>query len=93
MISRVDALEGPTKTLHRGDGGLCAEAQAATRIPTGHPEGFYEAFGNVYRGARAAILGEDPTIDYPTLDDGVRGVRFIRAAIDRGLGETGWTAL
>jgi hypothetical protein len=55
---RFDALDGPTQTYHRGDGGLCAEAQAAIRIPSGHPEGFYEAFGNIYRGARAAILGE-----------------------------------
>ena len=94
---RVDALDGPTRTYHRGDGGLCAEAQAATRIPTGHPEGFYEAFANIYRGVRMAILqaetGEPPTIDHPTLDDGVRGVRFIRAAIDQGVDGSAWTPI
>ena len=102
---RVDALDGPTRTFHRGDGGLCAEAQAATRIPSGHPEGFYEAFANIYRGTRQAILktqartqaqpesSDEPEIDYPTLDDGVRGVRFIRAAIDHGPNPDAWISL
>ncbi len=93
----VYGLDGPTRVFHRGDAGLCEEAQAATRIPPGHPEGFYEAFANIYRGARQAILGADagdePAIDYPTLDDGVRGVRFIRAAIACGTDSTGWTTL
>jgi predicted dehydrogenase len=94
---RVDAVDGPTQIFHRGDGGLCAEAQAATRIPTGHPEGFYEAFANIYRGVRMAILqpetGETPTIDHPSLDDGVRGVRFIRTAIDHGVSSGAWTPI
>lgn len=94
---RVDALAGPSQIYHRGDGGLCAEARAASRIPSGHPEGFYEAFANIYRGTRMAILrnetGEAPTIDHPTLDDGVRGVRFIRTAIDQGVRDGAWTPI
>lgn len=78
----MGGLSGPTRVYHRGDDGLCDEARAATRLPPGHPEAFYEAFANVYRGTRLAILGEDPVIDHPTIDDGVRGVRFIAGAVE-----------
>ena len=100
-VLTVHALEGPDRVFHRGDGGLCEEATAATRIPGGHPEGFYEAFANIYRGARQSILGADAGteadpeagIDHPTIEDGVRGVRFIRAAIACGTDPKGWTTL
>ncbi|USN97997.1 MAG: Gfo/Idh/MocA family oxidoreductase [Phycisphaeraceae bacterium] len=89
-----NALEGPTRVYHRGDGGLCDEAQAATRLPTGHPEAFYEAFANIYRGARLAILGEkSPAIDHPTIEDGVRGIRFIAKALECAAGGGAWTAV
>ncbi len=89
----VHALEGPTRVFHRGDGGLCEEARAATRLPPGHPEAFYEAFANVYRGARLAMLGEPAAIDYPTIDDGVRGVRFIDRVVSCSARGGSWTAL
>ncbi len=90
----VDGLDGPTRVYHRGDGGLCDEAKAATRLPPGHPEGFYEAFGNVYRGARLAIMGEpDPEIDCPSIDDGVLGVRFIHACLASAGGGGVWTGV
>ena len=90
----VDALDGPTRVFHRGDGGLCDEAKAATRLPPGHPEGFYEAFGNVYRGARLAIMGEaDPEIGCPTIDDGVLGVRFIHACLASANSGGVWTGV
>ena len=63
------------------------------RLPGGHPEAFIEAFANIYRGAAAAIRdGRDDgaSYDYPTVEDGARGVKFIGAVIQAG-GE-GWTA-
>jgi len=90
---RVDAFNGPTRVFHRGDAGLCAQALAASRLPPGHPEGLYEAFANIYAGVRAAILGDGPAIDYPTIDDGVLGVRFIKQAIKSAEAGGSWTKL
>lgn len=78
----LTGLSGPARVYHRGDDGLCEEARAASRLPPGHPEAFYEAFANIYRGARLAMLGEDRVIDHPTIEDGVRGVRFIAGAVE-----------
>ncbi|MBZ0173311.1 MAG: hypothetical protein K8E66_13080, partial [Phycisphaerales bacterium] len=90
----VNGLDGPTRFLHRGDGGLCAEARAASRLPPGHPEAFYEAFANVYRGARLAILGElHPEIDHPTIDDGVQGVRFINRCLECSSVDGSWVSI
>lgn len=90
----LNGLDGPTRVFHRGDGGLCAEARAASRLPTGHPEAFYEAFANVYRGARLAMMGQaDPAIDHPTIGDGVRGVRFINTCLECAASGGAWAAI
>ena len=80
--------DGPTQILTRGSLWLCESARRAGRIPPGHPEGFIEAFANVYRGvfadiqARRAGTSADPLdADYPTVADGARGVRFIEGAV------------
>ena len=64
--------------LRRGRG------QRFTRIPPGHPEGYLEAFANVYREAFVAIAAEvkgqkvPKNLDFPTIEDGVEGMAFIR---------------
>jgi hypothetical protein len=65
--------------LHRGSEALSDRAAAATRLPSGHPEGFIEAFANVYRGVARAVAGDDG--EFPTVQDGARGVHFIHAAL------------
>ena len=75
---------GPEQVLRRGNSYLSASAQAATRLPPGHPEGFIEAFANVYRGGMAAMRGESSALDYPTVEDGARGVAFIHRAVKSG---------
>lgn len=67
---------------------LSPAAAAATRIPFGHPEGFYEAFATVYKNAtdtmRAKREGQKPSpinLDFPTVDDGVRGMEFIETVV------------
>ncbi|HEY0752708.1 MAG TPA: Gfo/Idh/MocA family oxidoreductase [Ktedonobacteraceae bacterium] len=62
------------------------EAQAATRLPAGHPEGFLEAFANVYRLAIADVrrfsAGETLVGGYPTVYDGLRGMNFITRVVE-----------
>lgn len=57
-----------------------------SRLPSGHPEGFYEAFANIYRGFLHALLerkGEETgqKISFPTVSDGLRGIRFVEACL------------
>lgn len=81
-------VDGPKRVLTRNAPWLSEAARAACRLPAGHPEAFIEAFANVYRGvaadihAREAGAAAGPALaDYPGIDDGVRGVRFIEAAV------------
>ena len=97
---RVTAHNGPATLLRTGVGDLSAAAQATTRLPSGHPEGFIEAFANVYRGVAQAIrrhAGEDlsgvPAIDFPTVADGLKGMRFIEAVVASDRGGNVWTNL
>lgn len=93
-------LEGAPKVLTRGSPGLCEVARRATRLPTGHPEGFIEAFANIYLGVaadiRARLAGTvaDP-LDavYPRVEEGARGVRFIEKSVASSCSTDKWTAL
>jgi len=75
----------PWQLLRTGRGSLGAAAAAATRTPAGHPEGYLEAFGNVYRAfiadVRRVAAGEAALRDYPSAADGVRGLKFVAAAV------------
>lgn len=73
--------EGGKRILFRGDPSLSAEAASATRLPGGHPEGFIEAFANLYRGVAQAVRGEPRMLDFPTVEDGAFGVHFIHQAV------------
>lgn len=85
-VLTIHALGGSTRRLHRGDAGLGEEAQAATRRKPGQPEGFQEAFANVYSDVAGWIrtpagrLGRAP---WPAagVHDGVAGMRFIEACV------------
>ena len=84
----VKWLDKPMQILRTGVGDLSPEAQAHTRTPGGHPEGYLEAFANIYRNfskcVRARIEGKkvDPIyLDFPTVEDGVRGMEFVNKAV------------
>ena len=84
----------PRRLITRGGPDCGPNAAAATRIPPGHPEGFYEAFANLYRGVIEAIRatrdGRTPTglaAQFPTVQDGLRGVRFIELTCPGGNGD------
>jgi predicted dehydrogenase len=92
-------LEGPRQILTRGSGYLCDAAQKATRLPTGHPEAFLEAFANVYLGAAEAIRARQSRKklgklegDFPTVLDGARGVHFIEKTVESAGSSKKWTS-
>ncbi|HSD39038.1 MAG TPA: Gfo/Idh/MocA family oxidoreductase [Rhodocyclaceae bacterium] len=93
------SLDDAPRILTRGSASLCPASLRATRLPSGHPEGFHEAFANVYLGAGEAMRARnegrpltEQEGDYPTLADGARGVRFIELAVASANSEAKWTA-
>ncbi|MGM0505855.1 MAG: Gfo/Idh/MocA family protein [Bacteroidota bacterium] len=73
-------------------------ADEHTRVPAGHPEGYLEAFANIYRNVAFALqqraAGQKPQTDlydYPTVEDGVRGIAFIDTVIASSNGDAKWT--
>lgn len=76
-----------------GNGWNDAEAKALHRIPPGHPEGYLEAFANLYKSFAASIRGtQDIDSAYPTVSDGLRGMKFLRACV-RSSKEGGWVGV
>ncbi len=73
-------------------GRLSKEALAATRLPAGHPEGYLEAFANLYKDFASALL-EGGKPDVPTVEDGVRGMAFIEACVESSRAGARWTKL
>jgi predicted dehydrogenase len=77
----------PRQIWRRGNGYIGARAASFTRIPAGHPEGYLEAFGNIYREAFRAIEAEvagqplPKDLDFPTIEDGVEGMVFIETVV------------
>ncbi|MBK9982951.1 MAG: Gfo/Idh/MocA family oxidoreductase [Saprospiraceae bacterium] len=83
-------LDKSMEVIRTGVGNLYPQTQKHTRVPAGHPEGYLEAFANIYRNvvytiqARIEGLDVDPDLDFPTVDDGVRGMEFIDAVVRSG---------
>ncbi len=79
---------GAEQILTRGQGYLHPHAAHYTHLPSGHPEGLYEAFRNLYDGFTASILSRregwepDGFAWYPSVLDGARGVKFIHAVLE-----------
>ena len=77
----------PRQVWRRGNGYVSPVAGRFTRIPAGHPEGYLEAFGNIYRDIFRAIEAEvsgkklPKDLDFPTIADGVEGMAFIETAV------------
>jgi predicted dehydrogenase len=82
----------PREILRTGAnyGRLTKEALAATRLPAGHPEGYLEAFANLYKDFASALL-EGGKPDVPTVEEGVRGMAFIEACVESSKAEGKWT--
>ncbi len=97
----VKWLDQPTQILRAGGNygdRLSSFATHNCRTPGGHPEGYLEAFGNIYRNfaltLSAKIDGTAPTkemLDFPTADDGVRGMAFIDNVVASAASDLKWT--
>ena len=88
----------PTEIWRAGTGYLSTVASHNSRTPSGHPEGYLEAFANHYRNfslcVKAGKNNEQPKaewLDFPGLDEGVRGMAFIENVIASGKSNEKWT--
>ncbi len=88
--------EKPTRIITRGGPESGEAAGRMTRVPPGHPEGYLEGFANIYSEVAAAIkaarTGKKPSkgVHFPTIDDGVKGVAFIEAAVKSSKANGKW---
>ena len=94
---QVKWLDRPTEIYRTGGGYVSSYAQHNTRTPAGHPEGYLEAFANLYRNfalsVRAVLEGKEPEAewqDYPGIEEGVRGMAFIENVIASGKSDKKW---
>jgi predicted dehydrogenase len=94
----VKHLDKPMEVYRTGNGYLGAAAAAGTRTPPSHPEGYLEGFANIYKNfaatLRADLEGREPTaleLDYPKIEDGVRGMAFIEAVVASSAANAAWT--
>ena len=92
----------PMQVYRTANGYLSAAAKGAGRTPPAHPEGYLEAFANIYKNfatvIRARLDGQklaknDPANDYPKISDGVRGMAFIEAVVKSSKQNAAWTRL
>lgn len=90
----------PRQVLTRGQGYLSPAAAGATRLPTGHPEGYFEAFATIYCGVTEAIRAfidgrplKTAEYDFPTVYDGLRGMQFISRAVESCRNGSTWVSM
>jgi predicted dehydrogenase len=88
-------LDRPTEVLRCGSGYLGGFAKHNSRTPGGHPEGYLEAFANIYRNFALNLNGDisPEAQDYPGVEEGVRGMAFIEAMIASGQSEQKWVEI
>lgn len=87
-----------TQILSRGNGYIGENAGSYSRLPSGHPEGLYVAFANIYKNFITAVImnseGKDTSaVDFPRIQDGVNGVKFVHAVIDSSKNDSKWVNL
>ncbi len=93
----VSPIGKPTYTITRSGAGSGPEAGRVSRIPPGHPEGYLEGFANIYtevaHAIHAARKGKkaDKAVTFPTVDDGVKGLALIEAAVSSSQKNGKWT--
>ncbi len=95
-------LDQPMQVYRTANGYLGKAALAAGRTPPAHPEGYLEAFANIYKNFASAVCArvekkklakDDPALDFPKIEDGVRGMAFIEAVVKSSKANAAWTKL
>ena len=95
---RYKPIDAPMQTITPNGPGVLPIAARASRIVKGHPEGFTEAFANLYRDAADAIASRiagaspEPNPLYPTSLDGLRGLQFVEAVLRSSSLDGGWVS-
>jgi predicted dehydrogenase len=86
---RISYIDKPTELISRGRDQMSAGAQRLSRIPSGHPEGYFEAFANIYSifitALAKKISGEplnEEDRDFPGIEEGIQGVKFIEKCVE-----------
>ncbi|CAM3439667.1 Gfo/Idh/MocA family protein [Aquirufa ecclesiirivi] len=94
----IKSRDGGSRTIRTNVGNLSAQAQAHTRQPAGHPEGYVETFANIYRNFAFALRArwegkeQDPLYDFPGIDEGIKGMAFIENVVRSSKDNTNkWT--
>lgn len=88
----IHSVEGRTEIIHAGGSQLGPDAARCTRTPAGHPEGYLEAFANLYRDFAAVLRGEEAPL-LPGIDDALRGMTFVDTAVTASKARAGWVPL
>jgi len=88
----IRSNDAPIQILRRGWPGTGEAAAQNSRLPAGHPEGFIEAFANIYKMFAEAIRSGKPG-DYPSVSDGVAEMRFLEAIVANSNGTEKWTRI
>jgi predicted dehydrogenase len=98
--ARVSFLDRPTGTISRGRDPMSPRAQSLSRLPSGHPEGYFEGFANLYSTFITALAkklrGEALTaddLDFPGVEEGVQGVRYIEKCVESSAKGSIWMNL
>lgn len=96
----VRSLDKPKETYRTGMGYLSDAAKKAARVPSGHPEGYLEAFANIYIAFAKAVNDYKPgkkisaaKYDFPDVEDGVRGMAFVEAMVKSSNSKQKWTKI
>lgn len=94
---KISHLDRPTEIISRGRTDLYPHAQSYSRIPSGHPEGYFEAFANIYSTFTAALhkklAGETlstANLDWPDVNSGIQGVKFIEKCVESSRADSVW---
>jgi predicted dehydrogenase len=98
--ARVSLLDRPTGTISRGRDPMSPRAQTLSRLPSGHPEGYFEGFANIYstfitalgKKLRGKPLSADD-LDFPGVEEGVQGVRYIEKCVESSARGALWVNL
>ncbi len=96
----INWLDKPIEVRRTGNPYMSSIAKYNTRVPAGHPEGYLEAFANIYRNVATCLqhrlAGTKPpaeALDFPTVYDGLRGMKFIDALVESNSSDRKWTKI
>jgi len=92
--------DGPKEIISRGRDAFDPSAQKFSRLPSGHQEGIYEAFANIYKAYVMALEKkldgkhlESEDLDFPTGEDGLQGVRYVEKCLESNALDGAWTQI